>query len=55
MRQEKSLRVQEAGNMFHTKQEAIDFIYESYLKAQPYLNYNDPDGKKEIPHGQKIF
>ena len=35
--------------MFHTKQEAIDFIYESYLKAQPYLNYNDPDGKKRNP------
>ncbi|MDE6904104.1 MAG: hypothetical protein K2P76_04115 [Lachnospiraceae bacterium] len=35
--------------MFHTKQEAIDFIYESYLKAQPYLNYNDPDRKKRNP------
>lgn len=35
--------------MFHTKQEAIDFVYESYLKAQPYLDYNEPDKKKRNP------
>lgn len=35
--------------MFRTKQEAIDFIYESYLKAQPYQKYSDPDSKKRNP------
>ncbi|MCM1257925.1 MAG: Mur ligase family protein [Roseburia sp.] len=35
--------------MFRTKQEAIDFIYESYLKAQPYQKYSAPDSKKRNP------
>lgn len=37
------------SEMFRTKQEAIDFIYESYLKAQPYQKYSDPDSKKRNP------
>lgn len=35
--------------MFTTMKEATDFIYESYLKAQPYLSYQESDSKKRNP------
>jgi len=38
------------GAGFYSKQEVIDFIYESYLKAKPYLNYKDLDAKKRNPN-----
>ena len=31
------------------RKEAEDFVYKSYLKAQPHLNYDDPDAKKRNP------
>lgn len=36
--------------MFYSKEEVIDFIYESYQKAQPYLKYEDSDAGKRNPH-----
>jgi len=32
-----------------TRDEAEDYIYESYLAAQPYLRYSDPDSLKRHP------
>ena len=31
------------------RKEAENFIYKSYLKAEPHLNYDDPDAKKRNP------
>lgn len=31
------------------RKEAEDFVYRSYLKAEPHLNYDDPDAKKRNP------
>lgn len=31
------------------RKEAEDFVYKSYLKAEPHLNYDDPDAKKRNP------
>lgn len=32
-----------------TKQEAEDYIYASYMKALPYLRYDEPDSRKRHP------
>ncbi len=31
------------------RKEAENFVYRSYLKAEPFLNYDDPDSKKRNP------
>ena len=32
-----------------TVEKAIDYVYASYLKAEPYLDYAAPDSKKRNP------
>jgi len=39
--------------MITTEQEAIDYIYASYLKAEPYLDYSAPDREKRHPEYTK--
>lgn len=36
-------------NKFTTMKEAVDFVYESYMKAQPYLLYQETDSNKRNP------
>ncbi len=33
-----------------TVKEAVDYVYASYLKAEPYLDYDAPDSKKRNPN-----
>lgn len=36
-------------NKYTTIKEAVDFVYESYMKAQPYLLYQETDSHKRNP------